>query len=198
VSVLRQPAPTAHAEIFCPIYTCRSTCQFSPFQSTIRPNWLASHSWSTRIRYFRPPPCGPRARLRPHSGAGGDHLTPASPASASPTRCWWERQRQQGVHRRAAIGEPGRQRGCPLPLPLPLTVAATCARVFEPHPERRMRPYEVLVRPPPLQVREQLRRFLHRRPAPADQRRHHLPQRQIQPLDKGGIELSTQTQSTQG
>jgi hypothetical protein len=40
-------------------------------------------------------------------------------------------------------------------------------------------------------MHQELRRCLQRRPGSADEGRHHLPQRQIEALDKGGIKLST-------
>lgn len=126
----------------------------------------------------------------PLPGADGGALAFHFPPSGSSNRLRREGQ-QQITDRPPTTCQTGCHRRSPLTIPLPLTVVATCARLSEPHPERLMWPYEVILCPPPFQM-EQLRRLLHRRPGAANEGRHALSQRQIHALHKGGIQLSTQ------
>jgi transposase-like protein len=107
-------------------------------------------------------------------------------------------QRQEVEHPPAPPRQSGRHRRRPLTVALWLAFPTTVKRIRQRLPERLMRPHERVVRPPPRQIAQQLRCRLHRRPGPADERRHHLPQRQIHALDNGGMQRAAHAQCAEG
>ncbi len=82
-----------------------------------------------------------------------------------------------------------------MPIALRQTFAPSFARLHEPHPQRGMGTHKVIVRPPPLQMGQQLWSLLGRGPGAASQRGYAMADRQIHSFDKGGVELSREAQS---
>ncbi len=74
-----------------------------------------------------------------------------------------QRQRQEIAHPPAPACQSSGHGRCPLAIPPRLALPTTIYGVRQHLPERLMRPYEVIIRPPPVQMKQQLRRLLHRR-----------------------------------
>jgi hypothetical protein len=118
--------------------------------------------------------------------------------SGSSHRLGRERPRQQIMHDPPMTRHSSCYRRRPVAVTLRLALSTTFDRVGQRLLERLMWPHEVILGPSPLHLEQQLRRRLHRRPGSADEGHHVLPQRQIDPLDKGGIKLASQAQSAEG
>jgi hypothetical protein len=77
-----------------------------------------------------------------------------------------------------------------LPIALRYQLATSRSRLHERHSQRSVGTHEMTIGSPPLEVGQQVRRLLRRRPGATSQRGYSMSDRQIHPLDKGGVELS--------
>src|SRR6266511_6131327 len=123
---------------------------------------------------------------------------PSSRPSPNAARIRCEREHEHLANRPASISQPsGHGRG-PLAVSLRPAFATPIHGLSEPHTERLVRAHEMVVGPPPFEMQQQLRCLLHGCPCPPNEGRHALPQRQIHPLDKGGVQPPTQPKLREG
>jgi len=88
------------------------------------------------------------------------------------------------------MGSPSSHRWSSLEVSLRQYFAPSLSRLHELHPQRLVRTHKMIVRAPPLQMSEQVRRLLCRRPGATSQRRYPMADGQIHPLDESGVQPS--------
>jgi hypothetical protein len=95
----------------------------------------------------------------------------------------WQWAREHLTSRPSSVGSSRCHGWGPLPILLRQTVAPSCSRLHEPHPQRGMGAYKMIIRSPPFQVSYQVWRLLRRRPGTASQRGYSMSDGQIHPLN---------------
>src|SRR5262245_21056768 len=86
----------------------------------------------------------------------------------------------------------------PVPIVLWSPLAPALSEHCQRHSQRLVCPDEVVVRSPPLQVRQEIRCLLGTRPGPPDQSCYTLPDRQVHSLNKRGVELAREPEGPKG
>jgi hypothetical protein len=107
-------------------------------------------------------------------------------------------QPEQFLHGPASRREPRRHGGGWLPVPLGETVPASFHGRYQRHSSRFVRTHEVRVRPPPLEMEQEVRRQLRCRATAADPSRNTLSQGQLHTFEKGRLEPPAQPQPAEG
>ncbi len=110
----------------------------------------------------------------------------------------WQGAREHLACRPSSVRFSCCHRRRPLPVALCHQLAPSLARLYEPHPQRGMGAYKMIVGAPPLQMSQELWSLLGSGPGPSRERCHPVSDGQIHPLDERRVQPSRETQSLQG